>query len=129
MKRFLHIQARILLEQFGIEDVTPKIQAENEAIDEQSLAAAKRFSSRRPNLNFEEMSIPIGAILSAVNSADTVKVTGPKKVTFRDTEMSLTAATRIVLGIGYNVQPSPHWRYEDQLLRDISNRTYDQLDE
>ena len=123
------IQAAVLLEQLGTEDVTPQINAENEAIDSQSRDAAKRLSSRRPNLNFDEMSIAPGSTLQAVNEIESVEVSGPKKVIFRGQEMSLTRATRLLLNLDYSVQPSPHWTFEGELLRDIYNRTYVELDE
>ncbi len=118
------VQAIVLLEQLGLKDVTPQVESENNSIDKKSLDAARRLSSRRPNLNFEEMSIPIGAVLSAVNSSDAAEVIGPKKVLFRGDEMSLTRATCIMLDIDYSVQPSPYWLYEGELLKDIYNRTY-----
>lgn len=123
------VQASVLLDQLGTEDVTPQINAENETIDKQSRDAAKRLISRRPNLNFDEMSIPPGSILQSTNTEDTVEVSGPKKVIFRGTEMSLTRATRDLLGLSYSVQPTPHWRFNDELLQDIYNRTYVELDE
>ena len=123
------VQALVLLDQLGTEDVTPQINAENETIDKQSRDAAKRLISRRPNLNFDEMSIPPGSILQSTNTEDTVEVSGPKKVIFRGTEMSLTRATRDLLGLSYSVQPTPHWRFNGELLQDIYNRTYVELDE
>ena len=123
------VQASVLLDQLGTEDVTPQINAENETIDKQSRDAAKRLISRRPNLNFDEMSIPPGSILQSTNTEDTVEVSGPKKVIFHSTEMSLTRATRDLLGLSYSVQPTPHWRFNDELLQDIYNRTYVELDE
>ncbi len=123
------VQASVLLDQLGTEDVTPQINAENETIDKQSRDAAKRLISRRPNLNFDEMSIPPGSILQSTNTEDTVEVSGPKKVIFRGTEMSLTRATRDLLGLSYSVQPTPHWRFNGELLQEIYNRTYVELDE
>ena len=78
------VQALVLLDQLGTEDVTPQINAENETIDKQSRDAAKRLISRRPNLNFDEMSIPPGSILQSTNTEDTVEVSGP-----RDFDLSL----------------------------------------
>ena len=123
------VQASVLLDQLGTKDVTPQINAENETIDKQSRDAAKRLISRRPNLNFDEMSIPPGSILQSTNTEDTVEVSGPKKVIFRGIEMSLTRATRDLLGLSYSVQPTPHWRFNGELLQDIYNRTYVELDE
>ena len=75
------------------------------------------------------MSIEPGSTLQAVNEIETVEVSGPKKVIFRGQEMSLTRATRLLLNLDYSVQPSPHWTFEGELLRDIYNRTYVELDE
>ena len=123
------VQASVLLDQLGTDDVTPQINAENETIDKQSRDAAQRLISRRPNLNFDEMSIPTGSILQSTNTEDTVEVSGQKKVIFRGSEMSLTRATRDLLGLSYSVQPTPHWRFNGELLQDIYNRTYVELDE
>ena len=123
------VQASVLLDQLGTEDVTPQINAENETIDKQSRDAAKRLISRRPNLNFDEMSIPPGSILQSTNTEDTVEVSGPKKVIFLGTEMSLTRATRDLLGLSYSVQPTPYCRFNGELLQDIYNRTYVELEE
>ena len=123
------VQASVLLDQLGTDDVTPQINAENETIDKQSRDAAQRLISRRPNLNFDEMSIPTGSILQSTNTEDTVEVSGQKKVIFRGSEMSLIRATRDLLGLSYSVQPTPHWRFNGELLQDIYNRTYVELDE
>lgn len=117
-------QATALLELIGMEDVTPEIRAENNTIDKLSREAAEQYSRRRPNLNFEEMSIPVGARLSAVNYDKTVQVSGARKVIYEGEEMSLTNATRIIMELDYSIQPTPHWRYEGELLSDIYNRTY-----
>ena len=58
-----------------------------------------------------------------------VEVSGPKKVIFRGTEMSLTRVTRDLLGLSYSVQPTPSWQFNGELLQDIYNRTYVELDE
>lgn len=104
--------------------MTPGVQAENDVIDKQERDAADQISRRRPNLNFEEMSIPLGATLSAAGYEEPVQVSGPRKVTFKGEEMSLTAATRQLLELDYTVRPTPHWRYQGELLNDIYNRTY-----
>lgn len=75
------------------------------------------------------MSILSGSILQSTNSDDSAEVSGPKKVIFRGSEMSLTAAKRALLGISYPVQPTPYWRFDGELLQDIYNRTYVELGE
>ena len=51
-------------------------------------------------------------------------VTGEKKVTLNGAEMSLTAATRQVLGLDYSVAPAPYWTFNGRLLKDIYEETY-----
>ena len=39
-------------------------------------------------------------------------------------EMSLTAATRDVLGLDYSLAPNPYWLYNGKSLRDFYDETY-----
>ena len=70
------------------------------------------------------MGIPKGGVLYSVADDSTAIVIAPKRVCFRDEEMSLTAATRIMRNLDYSVQPSPYWTYNGRSLRDIYNETY-----
>ena len=118
-------QATALLEVIGFEDVTPEVkEAANKSIPEVELSASETLRKRRPNMNFEEMQIPDGAELAAVKSDDVAVVSGPRKVRFREEEMSITQATKAALNIDYAVPPTAYWRYEGELLQDIYNRTY-----
>jgi hypothetical protein len=38
--------------------------------------------------------------------------------------MSLSAATRVLLGTDYNVAPGPYWTFNGRSLRDIYDETY-----
>ena len=118
------IQAISLLELLGSKDVTPSVEADNQNIDEESRAARKSLLLRRPNLNFEEMGIPVGSILHAINSDETAEVIGARKVRFKGVEMSLTAATKQMLNLDYSVQPRPHWQYNGVPLSEIYEDTY-----
>lgn len=123
------IQASILLELLEGKDVegkdaTSEVNAQNKVIDETSLQAEKNLSSRRPQLNFEEMSIPVGSMLCYVESDDEAKVIGSKKVKFREEVMSLTRATRILRDTDYNSSPKQFWRYKGELLTSVYNKTY-----
>ncbi|QYX30460.1 GIY-YIG nuclease family protein [Sphaerospermopsis torques-reginae] len=106
------------------EDATKEVVQQPSNIDQQSIAAAQQMKNRRPNLNFEEMGIPIGSELKSVHSDDFVTVVTPKKVKFGEEEMSLTAATRQILGIGYSVAPNSHWTYNGMHLNEIYNEIY-----
>jgi hypothetical protein len=115
-----------ILRLLHVDEATNELNQQTNDIDQESLAAAKQLSSRRPNLNFEEMGIPVGAILQYTRSDTPISVTvvGPRKVKFNDDEMSLTAATRQIMGIEYNIQPGPYWTYEGRTIRDIYEETY-----
>jgi hypothetical protein len=114
-----------ILRLLHVEDATNEVSDVTEAAtDEQSRAAAEQQRSRRPSLNFEEMGIPVGAVLRSVHGDQCATVAGPRSVRFADEEMSITAATRQVLNNNYDVAPGPHWTYEGRLLREIYNETY-----
>jgi hypothetical protein len=117
-------QAIGILKLLHVQDVTSQIQSEATSIEPQELAAAAEYQARRPNLNFGEMGIPEGSVLHSTHGPQTAIVASARKVMFEGEEMSLTAATRIVLGIQHSVAPGPHWQYEEQLLQDIYERTY-----
>lgn len=117
-------QAIAILKLLHVEDATADVAAQATGIDEQSLAAAEGMRHRRPNLDFHEMGIPNGAVLDCLSSTATVTVVGPRKVKLGDSEMSLTAATRQVLQLDYNIQPSPHWAYQGKSLSSLYENTY-----
>lgn len=117
-------QAIAILKLLHTSDATGEVEKQPSEIDLQSKVAGEQLRTRRPNLNFMEMGIPVGSILEAVNGSTFVTVVGPRKVSYMDEEMSLTAATRQVLNIDYELAPSPHWTYEGKLLRKIYDETY-----
>lgn len=121
-------QAIALLQLMAVEDVTPALQEEAEAVDREAKDASSKLKARRPNLNFTEMNIPIGSELyfTQLNN-EVVKVTSERKVEFRGEETSLTAATRTLLGLSYSVAPGSYWLYRGRVLRDIYNETYESL--
>jgi len=121
-------QAIEILRLLCVEDVTPSLNSELDKVDEVSRDSGKRMKQKRPNLNFEEMEIPLGSILHSNYNHETCEVTEPRKVMFRGEEMSLTRATRINLELDYSVAPAQHWLFEAKSLREIYNDTYGSLD-
>ncbi|MFY9224696.1 MAG: GIY-YIG nuclease family protein [Blastocatellia bacterium] len=117
-------QAIAILKLLHVQEATTEIEQQPSDIDAQSMAAAERVRARRPNLNFEEMGIPVGAELKSIHDDTGVIVKGPRKVSFNGEEVSLTTATQNVLKTEYNVAPAPHWTYEGKLLRQIYDETY-----
>lgn len=119
------IQAISLLELICVENVTPEVTTELEKVDKVSKDAGKKLSkSRRPRFNFLEMNIEKGATLNSNYNEESCEVLDERNVVFRDEEMSLTRATRIMLDNSYNVAPGNYWIYEGSKLRDIYNETY-----
>jgi hypothetical protein len=117
-------QAIAILRLLNTEDATHEVSEQNSGVDPESAQAAVALKAKRPNMNFTEMGIPEGSVLHSVEDDSTATVVAPRKVRFQDEEMSLTAATRIVLGIEHSVQPSPYWTFDGRSLRDIYNETY-----
>ena len=111
-----------------LEDVTPDIQAEADKVDVESKSASKKLSTRRPNMNFIAMSIPIESTLHFTQSDATAQVISGRKVMFDGKESSLTAATRALLNKGtYDVAPAPYWTFNGKSLRDIYNEIYSEM--
>jgi hypothetical protein len=117
-------QAIAILRLLHTQDVTSEMEAQPSEVDAQSVAAGEQLRKRRPNLNFEEMGIPIGSELHSIHGDATVMVVGPKKVKLGDEELSLSAATNQVMQLDYSLAPGPHWTYNGKLIRDIYEETY-----
>lgn len=118
-------KAIALLKVMALEDVTPSLQAEAEKVDTGARKGAQRLKSRRPNLNFVEMGIPIGAELQFHQDDKTVEVVSEKKVKYNGGEFSLTAITTELAGLGRRVSPGPLWYYKGRTISEIYNETYE----
>ena len=69
-------QAIAILRLLHTEDATGELQAQVPLAEQQEVVAGEQFRSRRPNLNFEEMGIPIGAVLASTSRPRTnIRVT------------------------------------------------------
>lgn len=121
-------QAIAILRLLHTEDATGEVAAQKSSIDQESVVAGEQLQKRRPNLNFEEMGIPIGAELKSVHNDTSVVVVAPRKVKLGDDVMSLTAATQQVLQLDYGVAPGPHWTYHGKSIRDIYEETYGEME-
>ncbi len=113
-----------LLISMGSEDVTPKVNDANRSIPENERKTSETLRHRRPVLNFKEMGIPEGSILSSISGDENVTVLSERTVSFKDEEMSLSKATQIVREIDYYVAPCPYWKFEERSLSEIYNETY-----
>jgi len=120
-----------LLEAFPGTDVTGETEAavEKEVEKEEPLAyaAERKFeqTKRRPPMNFDEMGLPVGSVLSHIATGETAEIVEAKKVRFRDEVVSLTRAQQICSGAPYAVQPGRHWRAADgRTVAEIYESTY-----
>jgi hypothetical protein len=110
------------------EDVTPEVTKEiDESIsltDKKSGEIYKR--QRRPPLNFLEMGIPIDSMLTFDNNDIEInaKVISDKKVSYNETEYSLTKLTRELLEIDHDVQPTRYWYFNGKCLKEYYDETY-----
>src|SRR6267143_1852786 len=98
-------QAIAILKLLHVPDATSEVEHAPSPIGVQEINAGNEFAARRPNLNFEEMGIPIGSQLLFTESDASVLVSTPRKVKLNDVDISLTAATRTLLRLDYSVQP------------------------
>jgi hypothetical protein len=121
-------QAIAILKLLHTEDATATVSQQPTELDQQSITAGEQLTSRRPNLNFHEMGIPNGSLLQSTHDETEVTVLAPKRVKFGEEELSLTAATRIVLAIDYSVAPAQHWTFNGKLLSEIYNETYNSVE-
>lgn len=121
-------QAIAILRLLQKEDATQQVEQQSSEIDAESIAAGEQLRKRRPNMNFQEMGIPIGATLHYTQGEAIVTVIGPKKVKIGDEEMSLTAATRQVSQTDYDPPPAFYWSYEGKLLRELYEATYEAIE-
>jgi hypothetical protein len=109
-------------------DITKDIVNEihNDLTDIDKIASENYKQKRRPPLNFREMNIPVGAKLLFFKDENAVEieVAGDRIVLYNDAENYLSAVTKELLELDYNVPPTPYWTYNGKNLNDIYNETY-----
>lgn len=114
-------------------DITTEIQEEinNDLTDIDKAAGERMKIVRRPPLNYLEMGIPLGSklVFAKDELVQEAIVCGNRKISINGTETSLTAATRELLGLQHDIQPTPYWSYNGKNLMDIYNETYVSSDE
>lgn len=135
-REFFQIEARqieALLRRWPGTDATPLVTEATAGSTEEREAAAEykattRKRKKRPQLNFEEMRIPRGAVLYCVGQNETAEVVTERQVQFRGKQVFLTTATQEVFGFPSARGPTPYWTHEGQLLQDIYDETYGSRD-
>lgn len=117
-----------LLQELAVNELTSDVdKALNKGVTKEEQNATKEF--HRPMLNFEEMGIPVGSNLTYVKDSNIItKTINAKKVILGQEEYSLTALTRKLLDLPYNVAPCRYWTFEGKNLQDIYDSTYTNVD-
>jgi len=126
-------QAIVILKLLSVQEVTPQVEkVMSEGLDDTDKESREDLKrSRRPNMNFAKMKIPVGAVLLYKDGAAQVTVADDKHVNYKvgKKPLSLTAVTQDVMGLNYAVQPAPHWTYEGKTLKKIYEETYSDEEE
>ena len=120
-------QAIGLLDLMKLEDMTPAMQAEAEQVDVQAKASAEKLKrSRRPNLNYIEMGIPIGSTLLYQGDGETTcTVADGRNVSFEGRTLSLTKLTKeLRQQLDRPIRGPAHWSYDGRLLGEMYEETY-----
>lgn len=120
-------QAQAILELFHHVDVTEDVSEEiQNDLTEEDKAASTKAQAKRPPLNFYEMGLQKGDVLTwKDNSAISVTVLSERKVCYEGEETSVSALSAKLKGYKVkHIQPTPHWLFKDRLLSDIYDETY-----
>ena len=134
-REFFKIEAErviAVLKLLKVDDITAEfeeqLESEVDLADKQSAQNLK--DSRRPRTDFHELGIENGSILVSKDSKLQVKVVDAKKVMLDNDLISLTEATRRLLGLadGYQIQPSPYWTFNGKTVKEIYDERYSELE-
>ena len=119
-------QAIAILKLLGTKDVTPMLNNDlNSNVSATELEAVKQAKKKRPNINYFEMGLEKGTLMTFANDSEiTVTIASEKKVIYNEEEMSLTRVTKELLELDYAVQPTKYWLVDGKNLRDIWRETY-----
>ena len=120
-------QAKAILELFHHTDVTEEVsdEIENDLTDDDKAASAKA-KNPRPALNFYEMGMQKGDVLTWKDDPSiTVMIVSERKICYEGAETSISSLSAQLKGYkSKHIAPGPHWLYKDKLLSDIYDETY-----
>jgi hypothetical protein len=120
-----------LLKHLQIDDVTVDINNRiDQQIDNTDLESIKNIIKKRPKFNFVEMGIPIGSKIVFYDPDNPVEaeVIAERKVLYEGNEYKLTVLTSELLNINYNVRPMHYWKFNNKLLTEYYNETYNDIE-
>ena len=117
-------QVMVILDLLKVEDVTPGVDAEaKDGISNADKAASDSFKNRRPQLDFGELNIPLGAELEfARDGREMATVANNKtRVNYQGDDYPISGLTATLLGWQSSYVPNcgRYWNYEGRNLQDI----------
>ena len=121
-------QAKAILELFHHTEVTEEVTEEiqNDLTEDDKDASTKARQGKRPPLNFYEMGLQKGDVLTWKDDPKVfVTILSERKVSYNGEEVSISAlSARLKDYKVKHIQPTPHWLFKDRLLSDIYDETY-----
>ena len=120
-------QAKAILELFHHTDVTEEVtdEIQNDLTDDDKAASAKA-QPHRPALNFYEMGMQKGDVLTWKDDPDiSVTIISERKVSYSGEETSISSLSAQLKGYkSKHISPGTHWLFKEKLLSDIYDETY-----
>ena len=117
----------LVLRKFG-KDVTPSLDMFSEGISQGEIKSAERLHKQRPRMRLSDLNVPDGAVLVWARDREqecTVVNAHENLVRFRGEEMTLTEATRQLLGDpSWYPRAALYWEYQGQLLAVLYDEKY-----
>ncbi|MBR5212964.1 MAG: GIY-YIG nuclease family protein [Akkermansia sp.] len=109
-------------------DVTNEVKEEIKSeLTQEEQNSTNKLKPKRPQLNYDLLGIPRGAVLTYTKDASIhVTIENEKKVRYNNEVCSLTAATRKIMGLAPDaaIQPTPYWNYGAKNLMSIYNTVF-----
>jgi len=125
------VRAQAALKISGGNDMTPGREVIEEG-DSDSLNALEN-ATRRSNFNFDHLNLPIGTTLCFQRDESiTCTIAGPRRVVFREEEMTLSKAAGIVLeekNKSRIANGALHWTYKDETIDELRRRLEEENNE
>lgn len=119
-------QAISILKLLSKKNVTPLVNDDlNANVSDIEREAVKQAKKKRPSINYADMGLEKGTVLTFSNDSTVeVVIASDKKVLYNEEEVSLTRVTKELLELDYAVQPTKYWLVNGKNLRDIWRETY-----
>lgn len=100
-------------------DKSIRVQAGKDVTPRVTKKKPKPPKVRRPPFSFDRAGVPVGATIIAKRTGEKATVVGTR-VRFRGKEMSLTTATKLV--VGHSTQLKRRWTFKGRTLKELHEK-------